>query len=157
MSAAGANAVAINLVRNYSPHLAPNTSTAPPTVELRQILEMAATEMLKVFLRKWRAKRRKDGSEGDTKRIKEVCTWPFLCSRRNDIYTCAGQAVDTVLAKLYTESGETTDLLALIDGPNDVKLSEVEPLLLAAQRYDALSRIYERRGDDKNLLMLWSK
>lgn len=59
----------MNLVRNYSPHLAPNTSTAPPTVELREILKMAATDMLKVFLRKWRAKRR---DEVVVKRVNEV-------------------------------------------------------------------------------------
>ena len=49
-------AVAINLVRNYSPHLPPNTSTAPPAVELRKILRLAATDMLKAFLRKWKLK-----------------------------------------------------------------------------------------------------
>ena len=63
----------MNLVRNYSPHLAPNTSTAPPTVELRQVLKMAATDMLKVFLRKWRAKWRKEGAEGDVRKVYEVC------------------------------------------------------------------------------------
>lgn len=66
----GLMAVAINLVRNYSPHLAPNTSTAPPTVELRRVLKLAATDMLKVYLRKWRLKRRKD--EPDAKRVNEV-------------------------------------------------------------------------------------
>ena len=42
---------------NYSPHLAPNTRSAPPTVELRKILGMAAQEMLVVFLRKSRTRR----------------------------------------------------------------------------------------------------
>ena len=63
-------AVAINLVRNYSPHLAPNTSTAPPTVELRKLLKMASVDMLKVFLRKWRIKRRKE--EEGMKKLNEV-------------------------------------------------------------------------------------
>ena len=42
--------------------------------------------------------------------------------------------VDTVLCKLYTGSDETTDLLALIDGPNDVVLPEVEPVLISASQ-----------------------
>jgi vacuolar protein sorting-associated protein 3 len=63
--------VRMNLVRNYSPHLAPNTSTAPPTVELRAVLRAVATDMLKLFLRKWRAKQRKDG--GVDRRVNEVC------------------------------------------------------------------------------------
>ena len=46
-----------NLVRNYSPHLAPNTQSAPPTAELRNILGMAAQEMLIVFLKKSRTRR----------------------------------------------------------------------------------------------------
>ena len=46
-----------NLVRNYSPHLAPNTQSASPTAELRNILGMAAQEMLIVFLKKSRTRR----------------------------------------------------------------------------------------------------
>jgi hypothetical protein len=46
--------VVTNLVRNYSPHLAPDTRSAPPTVELRNILGVAANEMLEEFLTKWR-------------------------------------------------------------------------------------------------------
>jgi vacuolar protein sorting-associated protein 3 len=42
---------------NYSPHLAPNTRTAPPTVELRKILNDASLGMLESFLSKHRAKR----------------------------------------------------------------------------------------------------
>lgn len=49
--------VVSNLVRNYSPHLAPNTLSAIPTAELRKILGMAAQEMLIVFLRKNRTRR----------------------------------------------------------------------------------------------------
>ena len=49
--------VTTNLVMNYSPHLAPNTLSAPPTAELRKILGMAAREMLLTFLKKSRARR----------------------------------------------------------------------------------------------------
>ncbi|EKM58173.1 uncharacterized protein PHACADRAFT_252272 [Phanerochaete carnosa HHB-10118-sp] len=123
-----------DIIRNYSPHLAPNTSTAPPTIELREILNMAAADMLKVFLRKWRAKRRDE-----------------VHDRR------ANEVVDTVLARLYTESGETTDLLALIGGPNDIVLHELEPVLIRSSRYDALCRLYKTRGQEAKLLDAWSK
>jgi len=51
-----------NLVRNYSPHLAPNTRSAPPTAELRRVLEISAKEMLAKFLKKWRKKREVDAN-----------------------------------------------------------------------------------------------
>ncbi len=59
--------VAFNLVRNYSPHLAPDTA---PTPELQEILGLAAREMLMEFLRKSKTRRSvakgKDmGSTGD--------------------------------------------------------------------------------------------
>ena len=65
--------------------------------------------------------------------------------------------VDTVLGRLYTESGETTDLLALIDGPNDIILSELEGVLVKSNRYDALCRLYKNRGEETKLLDAWSK
>ena len=65
--------------------------------------------------------------------------------------------MDTVLARLYAESEETTDLLALIDGPNDVVLSEVEPVLVKARRLDALCRLYKSRDEHQKLLEAWSK
>lgn len=143
--------VRINLVRNYSPHLAPNTSTAPPTVELRHLLKMAATDMLKVFLRKWRAKRRDEVAD---KRVNEVRD----CAVPSDIlHAQVVQAVDTVLGRLYTESGETTDLLALVDGPNDIVLAELEPVLIRGNRFDALCRLYRKHGQDSKLLDAWSR
>ena len=56
LSPVGTDVVAQNLVRNYSPHLSPNTREAPPTVELRNILSMTARDMLESYLRKWRRK-----------------------------------------------------------------------------------------------------
>jgi vacuolar protein sorting-associated protein 3 len=67
------------------------------------------------------------------------------------------QVVDTVLGKLYTESGETTDLLALIDGPNDVVLQELEPVLVKSGRFDALCRLHRTQGLDDELLAAWSR
>ena len=72
MPTSGLMAVAINLVRNYSPHLAPNTSTAPPAVELRRVLKLSAVDMLKVYLRKWRARRRVEGEGVGRVRVNEV-------------------------------------------------------------------------------------
>lgn len=65
--------------------------------------------------------------------------------------------MDTVLGRLYTESGETTDLLALIDGPNDIVLEEIEPVLVERARFDALCRLYKTRGRDQKLLEAWSR
>lgn len=67
------------------------------------------------------------------------------------------QVVDTVLGRLYTESGETTDLLALVDGPNDIVLPVLAPVLVARGRYDALCRLYRARGLDDALLDAWAK
>ena len=45
-----------NLVKNYSPHLQPNTRSAPPTSELRKLLAVSARDMLREYLRKWKNK-----------------------------------------------------------------------------------------------------
>ena len=55
-SPVGTDVVAQNLVRNYSPHLSPNTREAPSAVELRNVLSMTARDMLEAYLRKWRRK-----------------------------------------------------------------------------------------------------
>ncbi|KAI0337403.1 hypothetical protein BDW22DRAFT_1409963 [Trametopsis cervina] len=138
--------ISINLVRNYSPHLAPNTSTAPVAVELRDVLRIAATEMLKVFLRKWRISHRESVKQQEREKA-------------HGSGRTMNEVVDTVLAKLYTMGGETTDLLALIGGPNDVVVEEVETLLSEANRYDALCRLYRNRGrvEEEKLLNVWSR
>ncbi|KIP07261.1 hypothetical protein PHLGIDRAFT_118311, partial [Phlebiopsis gigantea 11061_1 CR5-6] len=121
-----------DIIRNYSPHLAPNTATAPAAVELRAVLALAAHDMLRAFLRKWRGARREGAAR-------------------------ANQAVDTVLARLYAESGETAELLALVEGPNDVVLGELEPTLVRGAHFDALCRLYRAHGQDARLLDVWSK
>jgi hypothetical protein len=67
------------------------------------------------------------------------------------------QTVDTVLAKLFARSEKTTDLYALLQEPNDIVLSEVEPVLKETGQYNALCMLYKQRGDDIKLLELWSK
>ncbi|CAL1698826.1 unnamed protein product [Somion occarium] len=128
-----------DIIRNYSPHLAPNTRTAPPAVELRAVLKMAATDMLRSFLRKWRRKRRLDDPGGTIK--------------PKALY----QAVDTVLARLYVESDEKSELLILIHEPNDILMSEVEPALVTAKWFNALCQLYQIRGEDAKLLDVWSR
>jgi len=66
-------AVVANLVRNYSPFLAPTTRSAPPTAELRRVLGVAARDMLEEFLRKWRRVR----SDFSTSRKKGAADWLF--------------------------------------------------------------------------------
>ena len=67
------------------------------------------------------------------------------------------QIVDTVLAQLYTHSGDTPDLLALISGPNDIVPASAAPALIAAGRFDALCRLYRARGAHAQLLDAWSR
>ncbi|KAI0052121.1 hypothetical protein FA95DRAFT_1602084 [Auriscalpium vulgare] len=125
--------IVANLVRNYSPHLSPNTRSAPPTAELRRVLGMAALEMLEVFLRKWRRVRGESGSP----EVRVI--------------------VDTVLAKLFARAEKTTDLYGLVNDSNDLELSELEPVLQSTGQYNALCKLYQRRGDDEKLLEVWSK
>lgn len=134
-----------DIIRNYSPHLAPDTRTAPPTMELRKILGDAAVEMLEEFLRRWRkVKIEPDkpmfGSSGVRSSSKETST-----------------VVDTVLAKLYSEFGRTSELFTLLQEPNCIMLSEVEPVLLRKRQYPALCMLYKERGEDLKLLEAWSK
>ena len=58
---------------------------------------------------------------------------------------------------MYTRSGETTDLLALLDGANNVLLPEIEPDLIEARRFDALCRLYKTRVEYRKLLEAWSR
>ncbi|KAF8878713.1 hypothetical protein BD779DRAFT_1676706 [Infundibulicybe gibba] len=122
--------------QELSPHLAPNTRSAPPTVELRRILGMAAQEMLLVFLRKCRTRWKVDGSKSDHP---------------------SHAVVDTVLAKLYVEFEKTQDFYALLHEPNQIVVSEVEHLFQTTGQYSALCMLYRQRDDDPKLFELWAK
>jgi len=129
-----------DIIRNYSPHLAPNTLSSPPTAELRKILGIAAQEMLIVFLRKSRTRRR-------------VARGMRARSTGHPVDV----AVDTVLVKLYAQFEKTKELLNLLQEPNDVSLSEVEPVLQATRQYNALCLLYKQLGEDLKLLESWAK
>ena len=67
------------------------------------------------------------------------------------------QVEDTVLAKLLSQSGLLDELYALLQEPNDIVLSEIEPVLQQQGLYRALCMLYQQRGEDDKLLDLWSK
>ncbi|KAL1413618.1 hypothetical protein Q8F55_001393 [Vanrija albida] len=121
--------VADFLRRNYESNESP-----PPNDELQLALLDNAQAMLGDFLRKTRASRRKGGQSRG------------LDSRKIDI------VIDTVLAKILSDSGTTTELLALLGGPNDVSLSELEPFL--AKRKYILCTILREQGQFDRVLEL---
>ncbi|KAI0266114.1 hypothetical protein BC834DRAFT_1026917 [Gloeopeniophorella convolvens] len=125
--------IVANIVRNYSPFLAPNTRSAPPTAELRRVLGIAAHDMLEAFLRKWR-------------RVRGEAAAPAVRA-----------IVDTVLAKLFAQAEKTTDLYALLAEADGIDLGEVEPVFRTTGQYSALCKLYAARGDDAALLTAWSK
>ncbi|EEB93051.1 hypothetical protein MPER_08348, partial [Moniliophthora perniciosa FA553] len=129
-----------DIIRNYSPHLPPNTRSAPPTAELRKILGMAAQEMLESFLRKCRTRRKVDDQ-----------------ARTNPRWQPTYSAVDTILVKLFAQFEKTADLYTLLNEANDVIISEVEEVLQKNGQYNALCMLYKQRGEDDKLLDAWAK
>ncbi|TXT15581.1 hypothetical protein VHUM_00084 [Vanrija humicola] len=121
--------VADFLRRNYESNESP-----PPNDELQLALLDNAQAMLGDFLRKTRTSRRKGGGSRG------------LDSRKIDI------VIDTVLAKYLADSGTTSELLALLGGPNDVSLSELEPFL--AKRKYILCTILREQGQFDRVLEL---
>ncbi|KAL4242308.1 Vam6/VPS39/TRAP1 family protein [Abortiporus biennis] len=134
--------IAANLVLNYSPHLSPNTKSSPPAVELRGVLKLTAVDMLKLYLKKWRKKRRLDNPGPSSSKAK---TSPEM------------RVVDTVLAKLFADAGESAELNSLIDDRSEIVLAEVEPVLIRTGNIESLCRIYRQRGEIDKLLDTWSK
>ncbi|WVF71576.1 hypothetical protein IAT40_006384 [Kwoniella sp. CBS 6097] len=103
--------ISSSIKRNYSPHVQPNSATAPETNVLRSAMQDEARDMLAECLRKTRTSRRKGGGSRG------------IDSRKIDI------VIDTTLAKLLAEKGTTNELLALLAAPNDCVFSELEPFL----------------------------
>ncbi|KAI5830962.1 hypothetical protein K523DRAFT_415444 [Schizophyllum commune Tattone D] len=131
--------IVYNLVRNYSPHLSPSTATAPPTVELRAIMRTAAQDMLESYLRKCWIRR---------------CVDPKAAPGSHPAYP----VVDTVYAKVLAINGKTQELAALIqDERSEIVATEIEPVLVEHSQFDALTTLYQRHGDARKLLELYSK
>ena len=113
--------------------------------------------MLVVFLRKSRIRRGVTKGTGAKSTGDPLDTvGPFLHSSVAEL-TERFQAIDTVLAKLYAEFEKTKDLYTLLQEPNDIAVSEVEPLLQRTGQYNALCILYRQRGDDLKLLDTWAK
>ncbi len=68
-----------------------------------------------------------------------------------------GKVVDTVLAKLHVSAGKLPDLNGLIDQPNSILLSEIEPVLVKSRHIGVLTKLYRHHGDDTKLLDAWAK
>ncbi|KAI0070835.1 hypothetical protein K474DRAFT_1693669 [Panus rudis PR-1116 ss-1] len=149
--------IAANLVRNYSPHLAPSTRLASPTVELRGILKLAASDMLKAFLRKWRRKRRMDdpGGSPETKSILEVIF--SLSQSYVSSWLILSKIVETVLVKLHVDAEEKEEIYKLVNEPNEINVEEIEPELIESHYINALCQLYRQRGEDSKLLETWSR
>ncbi|GLB39648.1 putative vacuolar sorting protein 39 domain 2 [Lyophyllum shimeji] len=137
-----------DIVRNYSPHLPPNTRDAPTTAELRKILVAEANERLEWFLTKWRARRKVEG--GSEAAVGGSATK----SRPVDP---SSEVVDTVLVKLYAQHEKTRDLYNLLREPHHIVVSEVEPLLKHTGQYNALCMLFRQKGEEGKLLDIWSK
>ncbi|KZT07025.1 uncharacterized protein LAESUDRAFT_652182 [Laetiporus sulphureus 93-53] len=129
--------IAANLVLNYSPHLPPNTRTAPEAVELLNALKAAARHMLEVYLRHWRKK--------------------CMQSDVGYLVNLPAIAVDTVLAELFIVHDVSPELHVLISQPNAIVLSEVEPLLVQHRQFAALCSLYQQQEQDDKLLEAWAK
>lgn len=65
--------------------------------------------------------------------------------------------VDTTLVRLLAEEGRTTDLLKVLEGPNDCVVQQVEPTLLDSGLYQVLAEIQLKRGEVSKALEIWTK
>ncbi|KAG5651342.1 hypothetical protein H0H81_009030 [Sphagnurus paluster] len=135
-----------DIVRNYSPHLSPNTRSAPSTAELRKILVAEANEKLELFLTRWRARWKVEGGDvagGSTNTSRSAV--PCL------------EVVDTVIAKLYAQHEKTQELYNLFHEPHQISVSEIEPIMKRNGQYNALCMLYTEKGQDTQLLEVWAK
>ncbi|KAF5384226.1 hypothetical protein D9615_003441 [Tricholomella constricta] len=137
-----------DIVRNYSPHLSPNTRSAPSTAELRKILVAEANEKLEVFLTRWRARRIVEG--GSDQAVGGSTNNTRLADPSVEV-------VDTVLGKLYAQLEKTQHLYSLLREPHHIVINEVEPVLERTGQYNALCMLYKEKGEEAKLLEVWSK
>ncbi|TFK19356.1 hypothetical protein FA15DRAFT_674517 [Coprinopsis marcescibilis] len=150
--------IIFNLVSNYSPHLSPNTHSAPPTAELRNILQERALQMLETFLRKERRRRialdlDKDEFDQDLSNVLSNK------GKERERPKSVRAVIDTVLAKIYAQLEKTVELYDLLLAPNSIVLSEVEGVFRETGQYNALCMLYQRGGSvyDERLLEVWSQ
>ncbi|GAB1523925.1 hypothetical protein RhiTH_007076 [Rhizoctonia solani] len=66
-------------------------------------------------------------------------------------------AVDTVLARLFAESGETTELLDLIKDSTLLTIGAIEPALVKHRQFQALVTLCAKVGDEAHLISVLAK
>ncbi|KAI5477112.1 TGF beta receptor associated protein [Pseudohyphozyma bogoriensis] len=132
-----------NLNRNYSPHIKPNVENASPTMELRAMLGTTARDCAMAYLSQWRQARRGEAEAATTTGAGD--------SRKVDM------VVDTTLVRLLAEEGKSTEIVDILEGPNDCVLQQVEPHLIDSGMYQILASIYLKRGEVAKTLEIWTK
>lgn len=105
--------------------------------------------MLTLFLKKWRQRRKVMGAYGND-RTNAVSSTSL--TMRAFLNFTRVQIVETVLARLYVDDNQKPELYALFEGPNEVVLEEIEPVLTQAGHFHALIKLYQQRGNDSKLV-----
>ncbi|CAE6361340.1 unnamed protein product [Rhizoctonia solani] len=128
------------IVRNYSPHLGEREE---PLVTLRDILIGNSRDMLRAFLHKTRNRRRYGGPQA-RRMHEDGSAWK------------AGPK-NLLLARLFAESGETTELLDLIKDSTLLTIGAIEPALVKHRQFQALVTLCAKVGDEAHLISVLAK
>ncbi|CAE6423866.1 unnamed protein product [Rhizoctonia solani] len=126
------------ILHNYSPHLGEGEE---PLVTLRDILMGNSRDMLRAFLHKTRNRKRYGGPQ----------------ARRANEDGNVWKAVDTVLARLFAEAGEITELLDLIKDSTFLTIQTIEPALVKHRQFQALVALCTKLGDEPHLAGVLAK
>ncbi|KAG8695896.1 hypothetical protein FRC09_008865 [Ceratobasidium sp. 395] len=128
-----------NVVRNYSPHLGENEEPIP---ELHAQLMNSARDMLRAFLHKTRNRRRYGGATQGKKDTEGDQVW---------------KAVDTVLARLFAEAGETSELIDLIESSTLLNVRAIDSTLVECRQFQALVTLSTKLRDEPRLVEILAK
>lgn len=67
------------------------------------------------------------------------------------------KAIDTVLAKLFAEAGETSELLDLIKDSSLLTVRAVDTTLVQHRQFHALAMLCSKLGDETRLIEVLAK
>ncbi|KAG9081243.1 hypothetical protein FS749_007806, partial [Ceratobasidium sp. UAMH 11750] len=126
-------------VRNYSPHLGEDEQPLP---ELHAQLINSARDMLRAFLHKTRNRRRYGGIVRGKKDTEGDQVW---------------RAVDTILARLFAEAGETSELMDLIESSTLLTVRAVDHALVECRQFQALVTLCTKLRDEARLVEVLAK
>ncbi|KAG8701199.1 hypothetical protein FRC08_004231, partial [Ceratobasidium sp. 394] len=126
-------------VRNYSPHLGEDEKPLPG---LHAQLINSARDMLRAFLHKTRNRRRYGGIVRGKKDTEGDQVW---------------RAVDTVLARLFAEAGETSELMDLIESSTLLTVRAVDRALVECRQFQALVTLCTKLRDEARLVEVLAK